>query len=416
MASSSSVTSAEKEKEQAYLYASNANVSNFVSVRLSGDHNYNLWKTQMLCLLDAHDMRGLLDHDQTPTDSLPKMQKKYDSLLRGWIFGSLSEDVLRIVVDLHSAESVWERLERCFGSCKTSDQQVSTTKDENTNKTSNIDTNDPTKSTDKEAPQAGKNVSTTKDENTNKTSNSDTNNAGESIDKEAPQTGKRGSSLTMPGVKQWFEAFIEGDMAEIYYLLRVDGGDLTKIKNKKGSTVLHIAAIVGNTKAAELLVEKNKELLHIKDDQGKTPLIKAYENMRLHTALYLLNASSSKDDESSDNAEQISKSYISDEHFSTGIRVLVQAILAKNYDAEFLLEISLKHSREVMGKVCVSWKDAEESLRKQLLFSSFGSSEALKLQLSVAFRIFLYSPLKGKSYPKRNSFLPKNFCLDTWTK
>ncbi|KAD4177957.1 hypothetical protein E3N88_26548 [Mikania micrantha] len=48
MASSSSVTSAEKEIEQAYLYASNANVSNFVSVKLSGDSNYHLWKTQML--------------------------------------------------------------------------------------------------------------------------------------------------------------------------------------------------------------------------------------------------------------------------------------------------------------------------------------------------------------------------------
>ncbi|KAD4179782.1 hypothetical protein E3N88_28373 [Mikania micrantha] len=191
--SSSSVTSAEKEIEQAYLYASNANVSNFVSVRLSGDVNYHLWKTQMLCLLDAHDMRGLLDHSQTPTDSLPKMQKKYDSLLRGWIFGSLSEDVLSIVVDKPSAGIVWEKLERCFGSCKTSDQQVSTTKDENTNKTSNIDTNDPTKSMDKEAPQTGKNVSTTKDENTNKTSNSDTNNAGESMNKEAPQTGKKGN-------------------------------------------------------------------------------------------------------------------------------------------------------------------------------------------------------------------------------
>ncbi|KAD4179783.1 hypothetical protein E3N88_28374 [Mikania micrantha] len=173
----------------------------------------------------------------------------------------------------------------------------------------------------------------------------------------------------MPDVKHWFEAFFEGDMAEIYYLLGegdvdaiknninsdgnsilhiavairrkdlikkilsdIDAGDLVEIKNKKGSTVLHIAAIVGNTRAAEVLVKKNKELLHIKDDQGKTPLIKAYENMRLDTALSLLNASSSKDDESSENAEQISKSYISDEDFHTGIRVLVQAILAKKYD------------------------------------------------------------------------------------
>ncbi|KAD4177985.1 hypothetical protein E3N88_26576 [Mikania micrantha] len=166
-----------KEKERKYLSASNANVSNFVSVRLSGDGNYHLWKTQMLCLLKAHDMRDLVEDSPTPTHSSSKMKEKYDSLLKGWIFGSLSEDVLSIVVDSDSAKCVWTKLESFFGSCKSSDDQGGFRK-----------SNPPVTSAEKE-----KELSTTKDENTNKTSNSDTNNAGESMDKEAPQTGKKGN-------------------------------------------------------------------------------------------------------------------------------------------------------------------------------------------------------------------------------
>ncbi|KAJ0456196.1 hypothetical protein HanIR_Chr15g0759651 [Helianthus annuus] len=44
-----------------YLNASNANVSNFISVKLSSKHNYLLWKAQILCMLGSNDMRGIVD-------------------------------------------------------------------------------------------------------------------------------------------------------------------------------------------------------------------------------------------------------------------------------------------------------------------------------------------------------------------
>ncbi|KAI3754481.1 hypothetical protein L1987_54265 [Smallanthus sonchifolius] len=66
--------------------------------------------------------------------------------------------------------------------------------------------------------------------------------------------------------------------------------DLTEITNSNGSTVLHIAAIVGNTYAAKCLVEREKKLLHILDNEGETPLYKAYKNMHLDTIAYLLEA------------------------------------------------------------------------------------------------------------------------------
>ncbi|KAD4177986.1 hypothetical protein E3N88_26577 [Mikania micrantha] len=139
----------------------------------------------------------------------------------------------------------------------------------------------------------------------------------------------------MPDVMPWFEAFFEGDLAELQFLRLKDDDAIKNTINSYGNTilhiavgigrdtVLHIAAIVGNTKAAELLLKKNKNMLSIEDDQGKTPLIKAYENMRLDTTLSLLYASISKDDESSENA--------SDEDFHKCICVLVQAIVAKKY-------------------------------------------------------------------------------------
>lgn len=113
------VASARKQ-EHGYLYASSTNVSNFVSVRLSGDGNYHLWKEQMLCLIKAHDMDDLLMKDRKTL-----IEKQYDTLLRGWIFGSVSEDVLRIVATLNSAKDVWMTLKSCFDYPVSSQQGIS---------------------------------------------------------------------------------------------------------------------------------------------------------------------------------------------------------------------------------------------------------------------------------------------------
>ncbi|GKD65616.1 hypothetical protein Tco_1307724 [Tanacetum coccineum] len=50
----------ERIQDLEYLYASIVNLSNFVSVKLSSDRNYHLWKTQMLCLMDSHNMAGMM--------------------------------------------------------------------------------------------------------------------------------------------------------------------------------------------------------------------------------------------------------------------------------------------------------------------------------------------------------------------
>nr|GEV58893.1 ankyrin repeat-containing domain, PGG domain protein [Tanacetum cinerariifolium] len=59
-------------------------------------------------------------------------------------------------------------------------------------------------------------------------------------------------------------------------------------QNADGSTLLHVAAIVGNTEAAKMLVEKETGLLSVPDKDGRVPLFKAHSSMHTETYLYLL--------------------------------------------------------------------------------------------------------------------------------
>ncbi|GKA76018.1 putative nucleotidyltransferase, ribonuclease H [Tanacetum coccineum] len=74
----------ERIQDLEYLYASIVNVSNFVSVKLSSDRNYHLWKTQMLCLMRSHKMGGIVDDTFVRPGALSmEMIDQYDCLLKG---------------------------------------------------------------------------------------------------------------------------------------------------------------------------------------------------------------------------------------------------------------------------------------------------------------------------------------------
>ncbi|KAJ9559083.1 LOW QUALITY PROTEIN: hypothetical protein OSB04_013697 [Centaurea solstitialis] len=108
------------------------------------------------------------------------------------------------------------------------------------------------------------------------------------------------------------------------YLKNEQVKEVVEIKNLYGSTALHVAAIVGNRYAAELLVGKHKELLTIQDDEGQDPLLKAYSNMQFDTFTYLLKAANDK----SKTKQAISQS---PEEIKRGVDLLVNAISAKQY-------------------------------------------------------------------------------------
>ncbi|PWA59555.1 Ankyrin repeat-containing protein [Artemisia annua] len=73
-------------------------------------------------------------------------------------------------------------------------------------------------------------------------------------------------------------------------LISIQNEELIEEKNIKGQTALHIAALVGNKDAAELLVKKRDNLLYVKDRLGKVPLHIAYTTNHISTFAYLFEA------------------------------------------------------------------------------------------------------------------------------
>ncbi|KAM0036915.1 putative ankyrin repeat-containing domain, PGG domain, ankyrin repeat-containing domain superfamily [Helianthus debilis subsp. tardiflorus] len=98
-----------------------------------------------------------------------------------------------------------------------------------------------------------------------------------------------------------------------------DGKDI-ETQNHKGRTALHIAAIVGNTHAAQLLVDKRKQLLELKDRNKRSPLHLASANENLDTYAYLFKSSTPRPFDSDIRSHISSKS------------ALLATIFSKQYD------------------------------------------------------------------------------------
>ncbi|KAJ0622947.1 putative PGG domain, retrotransposon Copia-like protein [Helianthus annuus] len=113
-----------------YPYPSHVNPASFMSVKLSAErlHNYDEWRVQMECLLDSHDLLGFVDgtvkepqEDDTSKGNVADFKAKHrewqrsDLLVRGWIFGSVSEDVMRSIDSYLTAKDIWDFLMTDYG-------------------------------------------------------------------------------------------------------------------------------------------------------------------------------------------------------------------------------------------------------------------------------------------------------------
>lgn len=123
-------------------------------------------------------------------------------------------------------------------------------------------------------------------------------------------------------------------IGDTYFVKRllsyVSDEDVLEKRSSDGSTPLHIAAIVGNRYAARLLLEKNKELLRIKDHKEDEALHKAYEHMHLDTIGYLFKA---MDDggKTKSASFHLGDTTHPDPGVEVGVDLLVHAIFAKEY-------------------------------------------------------------------------------------
>ena len=119
-------------EDNQYPYPSLNFATNLVALKLSSKNEYNVWNTQMLCLLSSHDMLGFIDGQfLSPSDGNGKTKVedmkawiRSDSLVKGWILASLSRQTAMSVVNrltsIHkkaefTAKDVWDELQRSYG-------------------------------------------------------------------------------------------------------------------------------------------------------------------------------------------------------------------------------------------------------------------------------------------------------------
>ncbi|PWA74942.1 ankyrin repeat-containing domain, PGG domain, Gag-polypeptide of LTR copia-type [Artemisia annua] len=345
--SSNQLDASARIQDLKYLYASIANLSNFVSVKLSSDRNYHLWKTQMLCLMKSHNMAGIVDdaYKSPGASSEDEIMDQYDSLLKGWIFGSVSENVLGAIVDLASAKDAWDKLKSFYDVTVTVSHQQGGTEAE---AKAEAETNTETKDVNEISAQTSTNGrDTVIDMVSNKTETEGEDPDNKAAGNDKTETKKNLREATMKGDWTRADSILKKDKDLVREAISSDGStilhiavgignkdfvknlfsyiteeDVLATRSSDGSTALHIAAIVGNTYAAELLLKKNKECLRIEDGNRDEPLQKAYENMHLDTIGYLLKAIE-------DDRKKEDSVHPGDE---MGVNLLVNAISAKQYN------------------------------------------------------------------------------------
>ncbi|CAH1436293.1 unnamed protein product [Lactuca virosa] len=259
--------------ENPYPYPSHFYTPSFVTLKLSGRDEYEIWKTQMLCLLESHGKEKVGDHQ-----THHKLWRRSDALVKGWILGALSKQTLTYVVDRlkekvyqernaadFCAKEVWDELETMYAPAVVPPELLvveDTLRDQQRAEDHKLLY---------KATLGGEwsDVQKVLREREVTVLNKITNNGNTALHV-AVGTSK----------KPWFLQKLLGVIPENTQLLDV--------RNSDGSTLLHVAAIVGNTEAADILLGRNLDLLLAKDNEGHTPLAIALSNMHTETSKHLL--------------------------------------------------------------------------------------------------------------------------------
>ncbi|KAA8544471.1 hypothetical protein F0562_022489 [Nyssa sinensis] len=223
------------------------------------------------------------------TNSMEEIEKpdyllwrRSDRLVKGWIIGSLSEEILDIVLGLNTARDVWTKLENHF----LQDSQEQPSKKENS-----VDTQSPS-----ERDQTKK-VIHIEDRGEEKdlswylplqkaTLRGDWGSAKRFFDRD-------GSALTAKITSNSYTALhIAIGTGEaipfVEKLVELMPTEALEIQNNKGNTALVVAACVGNTEAAKILVNKNRRLPYIMNHRCLLPIHYAAANANEDLLKYLL--------------------------------------------------------------------------------------------------------------------------------
>ncbi|XP_076927540.1 uncharacterized protein LOC143591122 [Bidens hawaiensis] len=262
-----------------YSQALSVNVSNFVSVKLSGLSNYEIWKAQMLCLIKSQALLHIIDaENHFPEDKGVHMIAQYDELVKGWIFSSMKEKVLKDFVDLGTAQEVWKKLELLNVSI------IYLNSEDRVDFTFGIESL-------RDVPELENGHSIRRKKELYDAAVEGCWWKAKSILKKHQSAATEaitanGNTILHLAVERGHNYFLEKLLEFVEDI---------ETKNQKGRTALHIAAMVGNTHAAQLLVQKKKELLVNLDHNQESPLDCAFSNMKLNMSTYLLKSAMSSD-------------------------------------------------------------------------------------------------------------------------
>ncbi|KAL7604627.1 hypothetical protein Lser_V15G19366 [Lactuca serriola] len=301
--SSSQHVALDVKEEYTYPYPSNLAAASFISVKLSGRDKYGVWKTQMLCLLKSHGMFGFVNgtlvspqtsssvsgKEKVGDDNIHLLWTRSDALVKGWILGSLSEQTLTYVVDrlmekLHlernseddfSAKHVWDELQTMYAPAVVPQLPpvIEDTLQDEDEKDKALNLRELYSCAQEEYWSGVEKILsygrvTVIDKITNN---------GNTLLHVVVGTSKK---------RKFLEELLE---------VTPENTKLTDVRNSDGSTLLHVAAIIGNTEAADILVERDPDLLLAKDNEGQTPLALALSNMHTQTARHLLDHINTED-------------------------------------------------------------------------------------------------------------------------
>nr|XP_043619860.1 ankyrin repeat-containing protein ITN1-like [Erigeron canadensis] len=346
------------EVGEEYPYPSHVIAPHFVTVKLSGNDKYDVWKTQLLCLLRSHGMLGFIDGTIVrPHDDQNSSKRKFvkdrkkawmrsDSLVTGWILGSLSEEVAMEVVNSltskhnnntdFTAKDAWDELQHRYAP--------------------SITVNSPTGITAVDKEEEEETNTQVTEAPTDKSSK-----------KPEDDVLKLLLFLVRIGASGAVRYFIDNDKVKLMEKITINGDtvlhvavcfstanheilryllskipeekSLSDLVNSDGSTLLHVAAIVGNTEAAKILLEKSTDLLLVEDKDGHTPLALSLSNIHPNTSRCLI------DEIKNDNNKK-------NQLFSgkTGDDLLVLAISSKKFGLakDLLTHYETIHSEAVL--------------------------------------------------------------------
>ncbi|XP_076913641.1 uncharacterized protein LOC143572335 [Bidens hawaiensis] len=256
---------------QQYLYPCHVNPSGFVSIKLSGKTNYDRWREQMMCLIQSHDMQGFIDgRFRTPSEAKYEAWKRSDSLVKRWMFGLLTEGVMDTVVGLHTAMGVWNKLNNTYSTppmpASSSAPAPATTTV--TNKGKDLAEYIPLYRAIIEGDWE------TAQEHFNKDSNT--------LSVKLNAASHRALHIAISRTEN--TQFVKN------LLKKINPNSLPSMVNNYGQNPLHYAAMVGNTAASKMLVERNPHLLSFPDRKEYLPIHRAVYSPHKITFMYLLEA------------------------------------------------------------------------------------------------------------------------------